>query len=214
MDPTLSDPSAGTSRRSSAARRRERTAGTWLEILPVHADAVGLWFLRPRSKESWRMRWGRGGAVTQVVRRRLAAAGGRAAVVHSTSWREERQAILLTHLAVIAGPTHGRLRDFERRPVRRRDLRRGTATSPPGRIEVEDVVEHAMRHLAWLTLEYRTVQAALDGRWRESLRSYQPEPFCVFGTSRASDRARPAACRCGPECRCGTVATGGIGRCI
>ena len=214
MGPTLFDSSARTGRRGSTARRRELTAGTWLEILPVHADAVGLWFLRPRSKESWRVRCGRGCAVTQVVRRRLAAAGVRAAVVHSTSWREERQNILLTYLAVIAASTDGRLCDFERRPVLRRDLPRGTATSPPGRIEVEDVVEHALRHLAWLNLEDRTVRAALDGRWRESLRGYQPEPFCVFGAGRVSDRARPAECGCGPECRCGTIAIGEIGRCI
>lgn len=159
------------------------------------------------------MRCRRDCAVTRIVRRRLASAGVRAAVVHSTSWREEGRAILLTHLAVIGRLADETARGFERRPVRPRELPRGTATAPPRRIVVEDVVEHALRHLAWLSADDLSIRAALDARWRESLRSYQPEPFCVFEGGRVSERPRPAACRCGRDCRCGIAPTGGTEAC-
>jgi hypothetical protein len=151
---------------------------TWLEILPVLFDAGALWCLRPTGSESWRVPY-EGGPVAGVVAERLAGAGLPADVVHSTSWRQERHAVLLTHLAVLpagVGATPG----FERCPVRRRELARGTATWAPLAIEVEQVVEHALRHLAWLHLEDPAIRAALEPGWRAALRGYRPEPFRVF----------------------------------
>lgn len=188
-------------------------AGTWLEILPVLADPGGLWYLKPRSRDSWRVPCGRGRAVRQVVRRRLASAGVRAAVVHSTSWREARQGILLTHLAVIGPPAGGTLRGFERRPVERCDPVRGTATSPPRVIDVEDVVEHALRHLAWLSVGDATVAIALGARWRELLQGYEPAPFRVFERDQVSAPAHGAECGCGSGCACGTE-MGGTEPCL
>jgi hypothetical protein len=151
--------------------------------------------------------------VKQVVQRRLASAGVRAAVVHSTSWREERQAILLTYLAVIGTPAGGNLRGFERRPVERRELVRGTAMSPPRVIDVEDVVEHALRHLAWLRVEDAIVASALGAHWRESLHGYEPAPFCVFERDQVGTRPPRPECGCGSGCACATT-MGGTEPCL
>lgn len=199
---------------SAVAPSQEIEAGTWLEILPVLVDDAGLWYLRPRNHESWRVPCGGGRAVQQDVRRVVASAGVRVAVIHSTSWREERGAILLTHVAVIGADADGALGDFERRPVQRRDLARGTATSPPRLIEVQDVVEHALRHIAWLSVEDLAIRTALDARWRESLRSYEPAPFCVFEPGRVSTRPRLPECGCGRECQCGIDPMGGTEPCL
>lgn len=157
--------------------RADPVPATWLEILPVLPDD-GLWCLRPVGCESWRTPWD-GGPVRRAVARRLAGAGLRAAVVHSTSWRQERDAVLLTHLAVLPSGS-GVAPGFERWRVRRRALARGTAGWPPPEIEVERVVEHALRHLAWLDGEDPAVRAALEPAWRRGVRGYRPEPFRVF----------------------------------
>jgi hypothetical protein len=64
--------------------------------------------------------------------------------------------------------------------VGRRELARGGATWPPERVAVGQVVEHALRHLAWLQAEDPAVAAALEPAWRRRLREYRPEPFRVF----------------------------------
>lgn len=199
---------------SAVAPFPEIQAGTWLEILPVLVDDAGLWYLRPRNHESWRVPCGERCAVRRHVRRVLASSGVRVAVIHSTSWRQERGAILLTHVAVVRAPPGGRPRDFERHPVQRRDLARGTATSLPGLIEVEDVVEHALRHLAWLSVEDLAIRTALDARWRETLRGYEPAPFCVFDRGWVSSQPGSPECGCGRDCQCGNDLLGGAEQCL
>jgi hypothetical protein len=56
------------------------------------------------------------------------------------------------------------------------ELARGDATAPPGRIDVEQVLEHALRHLAWLVKDDPAVTAELAS-WAGVLESYEPEPF-------------------------------------
>jgi hypothetical protein len=155
------------------------TALTWLEILPVLLDEQGVFRLRPWDRESWRIPYAGSQAVAHVVADRLAAAGLTPALIHSTSWRQERGAVLLTHLAVLR-PPGAAPRCFERHRVRQRDLGRGTAFCPPRRIEVEHVVEHAMRHLAWLNAEDEAAHTALGPEWQPPLSRYRPEPFRMF----------------------------------
>jgi hypothetical protein len=158
---------------------------TLLEILPVLQDRGGVWRLRPCGHDSWRVRCA--GPVRLAVSRCLAAAGLDPLVVHSTSWREEADAVVLTHLAVL-GAGAGEVAGFERRPVLRRELARGTATWPPSVVDVDQVVEHALRHLAWLDHEDPAVRTALEPAWRRHLHLYRPEPFRVF------ERSAPASC--------------------
>ena len=154
-------------------------ASTWLEILPVLHDGGTIRCLRPRGQQSWRVPHDRG-QVGAAVTRELAGAGLRAAVVHSTSWRQERELVLLTHLVVLAAGTVVVAPGFEMRRVRRRELARGGATQPPVSVDVDQVLEHALRHLAWLHQEDRAVRSAMEPGWRDRLRGYRPEPFRVF----------------------------------
>lgn len=53
------------------------------------------------------------------------------------------------------------------------------AAPPPGpdTIGVEHVIEHALRHLAWLLADDPAIREALPPAWTIALASYHPEPF-------------------------------------
>ena len=61
-------------------------------------------------------------------------------------------------------------------PVARAELARGDATAPPPTIGIDQVVEHALRHLSWLAKDDPVVATELSS-WVGSLAAYEPEPF-------------------------------------
>lgn len=93
-------------------------------------------------------------------------------LVHSTSWRFDRGAVVLTFLAVV--PEIG---DMEAAPVKRSALARNAEHAAPDAISFGQVLEHALRHLAWLAEDDEVVESTLDAGWLESLGDYTPEPF-------------------------------------
>ena len=99
---------------------------------------------------------------------------GEPLVVHSTSWRRDREAVVLSFIAVIDAGLVGEMA-FER--VDRADLARGDATAAPATITTANVVEHGLRHLAWLIKDDPVVAERLDGGWHAVLAGYVPEPF-------------------------------------
>jgi hypothetical protein len=99
---------------------------------------------------------------------------GAPVVVHSTSWRRDRGAVILSFLTVINPADVG---DMTAAAMGRADLARGGATSAPTAIAGAQVVEHALRHLAWLAKDDRVVAERLDKGWHELLAGYVPEPF-------------------------------------
>ena len=102
------------------------------------------------------------------------AALGPPMLVHSTSWRWEHNAVVLSFLVVVEPSLADGL---ERRPIVRSDLARSTTTEAPVDIGPWQVLEHALRHLAWLAKEDDAVRAALPDPWHSALRDYVPEPF-------------------------------------
>jgi hypothetical protein len=108
--------------------------------------------------------------VASAVRRVL----GEPLVVHSTSWRRDRGAVILTFVAVISTVQVAALATT---PVNRSDLARGGATTAPAAIDSAQVIEHGLRHLAWLATDDAIVAARLGDAWRRALASYVPEPF-------------------------------------
>jgi hypothetical protein len=108
-----------------------------------------------------------------MVRRNL----GEPLAVHSTSWRRARGAVLLTFVAVL-GPCERERRESSL--VRRVSLARNSATGPPAAISAAQVIEHALRHLAWLIGDDQVVAERLSDPWARALRGYQPEPFRAF----------------------------------
>jgi hypothetical protein len=84
----------------------------------------------------------------------------------------------LTFLVVIEPPLVG---SMESVPIARSDLARSEATAAPASIGFEQVLEHGLRHMAWLAVDDPVVAAELSGGWRTALGSYVPEPFRALG---------------------------------
>jgi hypothetical protein len=100
-------------------------------------------------------------------------------MVHSTSWRILERQIVLSFLVAIEPPPRIPA-SCATELVARVELARGRATGPPAEVHVSQVVEHGLRHLAWLVREDEEIRHALAG-WTRALGEYEPEPFRAFG---------------------------------
>ena len=103
---------------------------------------------------------------------------GEPLLVHSTSWRRERDAVILS-LVVVVDPTL--VGSMDSLPIVRSDLARGNATAAPHEIAPTQVVEHGLRHMAWLAKDDPAVAAELPAGWVTLLAAYVPEPFRNLG---------------------------------
>lgn len=93
-------------------------------------------------------------------------------LIHSTSWRYEAEAVVLSFVAVV-----GSTGTMAAVPVDRVELARSGAKDAPDSIGHRQVLEHGIRHLAWLATEDAVVSATLDEGWHTALDAYVPEPF-------------------------------------
>jgi hypothetical protein len=71
--------------------------------------------------------------------------------------------------------------DMATAPIGRTGLARSEATAAPRDIAHEQVIEHGLRHLAWLAVDDPVVRAELSPGWRDALTGYVPEPFRNLG---------------------------------
>jgi len=99
-------------------------------------------------------------------------------LIHSTSWRRDRGAVVLSFLVVIGPELRGRMESV---PIGRSELARSEATAAPAAIGANQVLEHALRHLAWLAEDDAVVAGELSDGWRAALTDYVPEPFRNMG---------------------------------
>jgi hypothetical protein len=111
---------------------------------------------------------------TAVVAAAIRRVIGEPVVVHSTSWRRDRGSVVLSFVAVI---DQGLLGQMITTPVVRTELARGGADTAPLKIATPSVIEHGIRHLAWLVMDDPVVAERLDGGWRIALSTYVAEPF-------------------------------------
>lgn len=146
-----------------------------LELLIVHRHGSEIRSLRPVHADALRVGWSVGRSADEILVELLGRYGLAPRVLHSTSWRHDDDHVLLTYLAVVDSPAVAPAHLAEE-PVTRSDLARGDATAPPASIAVGQVVEHALRHLAWLIADDPVIAAALPD-WRPLLARYVPEPF-------------------------------------
>lgn len=146
-----------------------------LELLVVTHEGSGIVALRPIHAPSLQLGWRPGVPADAVLREALARYGLGARVLHSTSWRHDGEHVVLTYLAVVDRPAELNA-NLAPVPVGRADLARGEATAAPTSIAIDQVLEHALRHLAWLLGDDPAIRAELPD-WAEALSSYQPEPF-------------------------------------
>jgi hypothetical protein len=149
-----------------------------LEAIVLYLTPEGIRHLSPHGRETLRADWEPALDPTESIVDAVANLGLAPAMAHSTSWRVVRRQLVLTFLVSVDAP-----RDlpgsFESELVSRVALARGRATGPPPEVHLTQVVEHGLRHLAWLVGEDETIRAAMPG-WPEALVPYAPEPFRAF----------------------------------
>jgi hypothetical protein len=148
------------------------------EIFVVWLDGDRLALTGPCGPAAWRVELGATDHPVEVVDRIVANAVGRPRLLHSTSWRRDRQAVVLTFVAVIDPEL---VAGMASAPIGRSELARSEATAAPASIADEQVVEHALRHLAWLAQDDPVVSRELSAAWHAALDGYVPEPFRNLG---------------------------------
>lgn len=148
---------------------------------PVQAEVFVLWLdgdrimlTGPCGPEAWYIELGADDDPVETVARLVRDNLGQPIVVHSTSWRRARDAVILSFVAVIDREL---ARELDSVPIARVELARSEATSAPASIAGTQVIEHGLRHLAWLVRDDAVVRQELAVGWPEALAPYVPEPF-------------------------------------
>ena len=152
---------------------------------PVQAEVYVVWLAGdhleltgPCGPAPWLLELDAADHPVEVVTRIVRDVVGEPLLVHSTSWRRDRDAVILSFVVVIDRALVGSLASL---PIARSDLARGNATAAPREIATTQVVEHGLRHLAWLAKDDPVVAAELPDGWRKLLAEYIPEPFRNLG---------------------------------
>ena len=157
----------------------------WDVDSPVQAEVFVVWLdderiqlTGPDGPQAWHLQLGQTEHPVEVVDRIVRDVVGPPTLVHSTSWRRDRGAVMLSFVVVIPPELVGSMASV---PIGRAELARSEATVAPRDIAVEAVVEHGLRHLAWLVEDDPSVAAELPAAWRPILETYVPEPFRALG---------------------------------
>ncbi len=152
---------------------------------PVQAEVFVVWLAGdhleltgPCGAAPWLIELGAVDHPVEVVTRIVRDTLGDPMLVHSTSWRREAAAVVLSFVVVIDEALVG---SMESMPIGRAELARGEATAAPRAIASAQVVEHGLRHMAWLAKDDPVVAAELPTAWQVTLSSYMPEPFRNLG---------------------------------
>ena len=148
------------------------------EVFVVWLDGEQLQLTGPDGPQPWLLQLGATDHPVEVVDRIVREVVGPPILVHSTSWRRDRDAVILSFVVVISPEVVGLMASV---PIGRADLARSEATAAPRDIATEAVVEHGLRHLAWLAQDDPVVTAELPPGWRPVLAAYVPEPFRALG---------------------------------
>jgi hypothetical protein len=152
---------------------------------PVQAEVFVIWLngghlelTGPDGPAPWLIELGATDHPVEVVDRIVRDVVGPPLLVHSTSWRRDRDAVILSFVVVIEPSVVGSMTSA---PIGRSDLARSAATAAPRDIAYQQVMEHGIRHLAWLVADDPVVAGELSGDWRRILAEYVPEPFRALG---------------------------------
>ena len=162
-----------------------RSPAGWDVHSPVQAEVFVVWLdgdrLRltgPDGPQPWLLQLGATEHPVEVVDRIVRDVVGPPILVHSTSWRRDRNAVILSFIVAIGPELVDGMASL---PIDRAELARSEATAAPRDIATSAVVEHGLRHLAWLVQDDPVVAAELPPAWRPVLAGYVPEPFRSLG---------------------------------
>lgn len=132
----------------------------------------------PCGPDPWYIEVGADDDPVEVVGRLTRNLMGEPLLVHSTSWRRAKGSVILTFVVV----NHdGQAPQVAGIPIGRAELARSGATHAAPAIAHEQVLEHGLRHLAWLAKDDETVRMVLSEDWKRVLAGYIPEPFRHLG---------------------------------
>jgi hypothetical protein len=148
------------------------------EVFVVWLDGDRILLTGPDGPQPWILQLGATEHPVEVVDRIVRDVVGPPILVHSTSWRRDRDAVILSFVVVIGREL---VEGMASVPVERAQLARSTATAAPADIATSAVVEHGLRHLAWLVQDDPFVAAELPAAWQPLLAAYVPEPFRNLG---------------------------------
>jgi hypothetical protein len=152
---------------------------------PVQAEVFVIWLdgdrpslTGPCGPAPWLIELEASDHPVEIVDRIVREEVGPPILVHSTSWRRDRDAVILSFVVIIDRAVVGAM---ESAPIDRAPLARSEATAAPREIASSAVVEHGLRHLAWLAADDPAISAELPPAWRPVLAGYVPEPFRNLG---------------------------------
>jgi len=128
----------------------------------------------PCGPDPWYIEVGSDDDPVEVVARIAGTLLGPPLLVHSTSWRRARGGVVLSFVVINRDDQAPQLPGI---PIRRIPLARSEATRAAPAIATDQVLEHGLRHLAWLAGDDATVKATLTEEWKRVLEDYVPEPF-------------------------------------
>jgi len=128
----------------------------------------------PCGPDPWYIEVGADEDPVEVVGRLAGNLMGAPLLVHSTSWRRARGSVILSFVVV---NRDDQAPDLAGVPVGRAELARSGATHAAAKIGHQQVLEHGLRHLAWLVEDDETVRSILSEGWKRVLAGYVPEPF-------------------------------------
>ncbi|MGW5687295.1 hypothetical protein [Nonomuraea sp. NPDC003754] len=164
-----------------------------VEVWPVSADPTGIWLIS--GSDAWRssailQESDPHTAVTDLLEANKAASGVK--LLHSTSWRADGQAVILTYVAVIDCLDYVRDQWSEAKPIS------PALTDVVGKpIEVEateapipryiDVLLHGMRHLQFLLQTDSSARDALCDTWRQHLAAFRPALAGMYDQRRGEE---------------------------
>jgi hypothetical protein len=148
------------------------------EVFVVWLDGEQIQLTGPDGPQAWHLQLGQAEHPVEVVDRIVRDVVGPPTLVHSTSWRRDRGAVILSFVVVIPPELVGSMASV---PIGRAQLARSEATAAPRAIATAAVVEHGLRHLAWLVQDDPVVAAELPAAWLPILADYVPEPFRALG---------------------------------
>lgn len=137
-------------------------------------DAGTIELAGPCGPDPWYIEVGAKDDPVEVVARLSHNLMGQPLLVHSTSWRRARGGVILSFVVVNA---ENQAPDLKGIPIGRAELARSGATTAPKEIATNSVLEHGLRHLAWLARDDDVVKKTLSDDWKRALRDYVPEPF-------------------------------------
>jgi len=165
-------------------------SGTACEILPVTLESNHVLFLQcPTESQdnSWLVPHQSGMHPSHTVLQHLIAFFGDTFepdtfIVHSTSWRYDCQIerLILTYLVVL--PYRAWMHRWAAagcisiKRIGAIEKVQGNNLFPPDRMERDDVLAHALDHLALLSRDDKSIQAVLEPEWMDLLQTRLPRP--------------------------------------